>query len=149
MSAQDDTKTSSAVRVEATEVLHQLPGTTHDATRSTRFDIRDMKRMGRSQELIRYFGLWKSTAFVCVAMVSWELSIFTINQGLVGGGRAGLIWSFIWSFFGYLPVFLTMAEMSSICPISGSQYHWVSEFAPESWQKPLSYFTGWMSVLAW
>jgi choline transport protein len=34
-------------------------------------------------------------------------------------------------------------------PISGGQYHWVSEFAPPRWQKPLSYMTGWMSTLSW
>lgn len=27
-------------------------------------------------------------------------------------------------------------------PISGGQYHWVSEFAPPQYQKPLSYITG-------
>ncbi|KAL2380961.1 hypothetical protein RJ035_006608, partial [Blastomyces gilchristii] len=34
-------------------------------------------------------------------------------------------------------------------PISGGQYHWVSEFASEKHQKFLSYITGWLSVLAW
>jgi amino acid transporter len=29
------------------------------------------------------------------------------------------------------------------------QYHWVSEFAPERYQKFLSYFAGWQSTLAW
>jgi choline transport protein len=33
--------------------------------------------------------------------------------------------------------------------IHDSQYHWVSEFAPKKWQKPLSYITGWMSALGW
>lgn len=120
-----------------------------EATRSTAHDAHDMKRMGHKQELVRYFSLWKSTAFTCVALLSWEFTIFTINQGLTGGGRAGLIWSYMWCFVGYLPVFLCMAEMASMAPISGSQYHWVSELAPEEWQKPLSYITGWMSTLAW
>jgi amino acid transporter len=34
-------------------------------------------------------------------------------------------------------------------PISGGQYHWVSEFAPPKYQKFLSYVTGWMSTLSW
>src|SRR5882757_4422207 len=34
-------------------------------------------------------------------------------------------------------------------PISGGQYHWVSEFAPPQYQKSLSYMTGWMSTLSW
>lgn len=34
-------------------------------------------------------------------------------------------------------------------PTSGGQYHWVSEFAPPSTQKFLSYITGWVCVLGW
>lgn len=37
---------------------------------------------------------------------------------------------------------LLQAEMASMAPIAGAQYHWVSEFAPESSQKFLSYITG-------
>lgn len=36
-----------------------------------------------------------------------------------------------------------------MAPIAGAQYHWVSEFAPEGYQRILSYFTGWMSTLAY
>lgn len=42
-----------------------------------------------------------------------------------------------------------MAEMSSMAPSSGGQYHWVSEFAPLRAQKYLSYFSGWLSALGW
>jgi choline transport protein len=31
----------------------------------------------------------------------------------------------------------------------GGQYHWTSEFAPRSVQQPLSFFVGWLCVLAW
>lgn len=46
-------------------------------------------------------------------------------------------------------VVLSLAEMASMAPTSGGQYHWVSEFAPPAWQKGLSYFTGWMSAMSW
>ena len=46
-------------------------------------------------------------------------------------------------------VVLSLAEMASMAPTSGGQYHWVSEFAPPNYQKLLSYFTGWMSVMSW
>lgn len=42
-----------------------------------------------------------------------------------------------------------MAEMGSMAPTSGGQYHWVSEFAPERHQKFLSYMIGWLCVLGW
>lgn len=42
-----------------------------------------------------------------------------------------------------------MAEMASMAPTSGGQYHWVSEFAPASSQKFLSYITGWLSSMSY
>src|ERR1700712_5007418 len=34
-------------------------------------------------------------------------------------------------------------------PTAGGQYHWVSEFAPKSAQRFLSYVVGWLCVLGW
>jgi amino acid transporter len=68
---------------------------------------------------------------------------------LVNGGLAGLFWSYIWTFLGFFTIVSSLAEMSSMAPKSGGQYHWVSEFAPRSIQKPLSYFAGWMATLSW
>lgn len=64
------------------------------------------------------------------------------TQGLIDGGLAGLFWSYIWTFVGFGFVILSISEMASMAPISGGQYHWVSEFAPDSVQKQLSYLTG-------
>lgn len=36
-----------------------------------------------------------------------------------------------------------------MAPTSGGQYHWVSEFAPKEYQRCMSYFIGWISVLGW
>lgn len=44
---------------------------------------------------------------------------------------------------------VSLAEMASMAPTSGGQYHWVSEFAPPKYQRFLSYFTGWQSTLSW
>ncbi|KAI8937661.1 hypothetical protein NX059_005363 [Plenodomus lindquistii] len=71
------------------------------------------------------------------------------TQGLVNGGTAGLFWSYIWTFIGFTFVELSLAEMASMAPTSGGQYHWVSEFAPPRCQRLLSYLVGWMSVLSW
>ena len=55
----------------------------------------------------------------------------------------------MWTFIGFGIVMMSLAEMASMAPISGGQYHWVSEFAPPRHQKWLSYMTGWMSTLSW
>lgn len=86
-----------------------------------------------------------------------------MTQGLTNGGLAGLFWSYVWTFVGFTPIVASLAEMASMAPTSGGQYvllvrdgkrhtsnavlqtiryHWVSEFAPERYQKILSYVTG-------
>lgn len=62
--------------------------------------------------------------------------------GLVDGGTGGLIWGFVVVSAGFLLVYASLAEMASMAPTSGGQYHWVSEFAPRSCQKYLSFITG-------
>lgn len=48
-----------------------------------------------------------------------------------------------------MAVNISMAEMASMAPTSGGQYHWVSEFSPRRYQKFLSFVTGWLCVLGW
>lgn len=44
---------------------------------------------------------------------------------------------------------VSLAEMASMAPTSGGQYHWVSEFSPPRFQQYLSHLTGWMSTISW
>lgn len=84
-----------------------------------------------------------------ILMQSWE-AIFGVGViGLTNGGTAGYIWMYLVSWVGFLFVNVSMAEMASMAPTTGGQYHWVSEFAPRKYQKFLSYIMGWMCVLAW
>lgn len=60
-----------------------------------------------------------------------------------------MFWSYIWVIIGQFFIVLSLAEMASMAPTAGGQYHWVSEFAPRSMQKILSYTSGWLSSLCW
>jgi choline transport protein len=60
-----------------------------------------------------------------------------------------LFWGYIWSFVGFVFIVASLAEMASMAPTSGGQYHWVSEFAPRKYQRLLSYISGWMSTVSW
>lgn len=70
-------------------------------------------------------------------------------MGLINGGTAGMIWMYLICWIAFLFIYASMSEMASMAPTSGGQYHWVSEFAPRKYQRPLSYFIGWLSVLGW
>jgi choline transport protein len=111
---------------------------------STIVDARDMQRMGKAQELIRNYRLVSMVSFVGLATSAWELALFQATPGIINGGLPTLIYGNIWCFIGFFPVVLSLAEMSSMAPIAGAQYHWVSEFAPEKYQKLLSYLTGYV-----
>jgi choline transport protein len=60
-----------------------------------------------------------------------------------------MIWMYLIVWIGFICVNTSMAEMGSMAPTSGGQYHWVSEFAPPRYQKFLSYLIGWLCVLGW
>ncbi|KAF2126150.1 amino acid transporter [Dothidotthia symphoricarpi CBS 119687] len=115
----------------------------------TRQDRADMSRMGKVQELRRNYRPLSALAFTVILQGTWEVLMTATYQGLVDGGPAGLIWSFVWTWCGFSFVMLSLAEMASMAPTAGGQYHWVSEFAPPKYQKILSYFTGWQSTLSW
>ena len=92
-------------------------------------------------------------------MSTWEAQLVASTFGLINGGLAGLVYMYLITFAGFLAVIASMAEMASMqialiqrtnlttdnpsrAPTSGGQYHWVSEFAPRSCEKFLSYVTG-------
>lgn len=97
--------------------------------------------MGRSQELIRHYRLFSLVSFISLA-AAWQFIMFQVTPALLNGGLPALIYCNIWIFAAFVPVVLSLAEMASMAPIAGAQYHWVSEFAPEKYQKILSYMTG-------
>lgn len=109
-------------------------------------DLTDMRRMGKPQQFIRHFRLMSIISLTAISTAAWEMCVFFCTPSLINGGRAGLVYSMISSTIGFGPVYLSMAEMSSIAPTAGAQYHWVSEFAPENCQRVLSYITGYVSV---
>lgn len=125
---------------------HTLEASHEDlsSTKSTPGDAAGMRRMGKEQQLVRHFRQLSVASFTALSTCAWELGLFLLSPGLINGGRAGLIWSALWCFVGFGPVYFSMAEMASMAPIAGAQYHWVSEFAPERYQRMLSYLTGYV-----
>ena len=75
--------------------------------------------------------------------------LVSVAGGLINGGFGGLVWEYIFTAFAFGSVVITMAEMTSMAPTSGGQYHWISEFSPPRYQKYLSYAAGWTSALGW
>ncbi|KAF2121706.1 amino acid/polyamine transporter I [Lophiotrema nucula] len=112
-------------------------------------DRRDMARMGKRQETRRNFRHVTILGFTMVILSTWEAQLATAVFALSNGGTAGLIWGYLIVMVGFGFIVASLAEMASMAPTSGGQYHWVSEFAPPSCQRFLSYLVGWLGVLGW
>lgn len=110
-------------------------------------DRQDMFRMGKVQQMQRIFRLFPMVSFSIILMASWEIALGASVISIYNGGLAGTIYMYVVCWIGFLAVYSSMAEMGSMAPTSGGQYHWVSEFAPAGYQKILSYFVGWLSSL--
>ncbi|KAE8395299.1 amino acid transporter [Aspergillus alliaceus] len=115
----------------------------------TSYDKGDMGRMGKAQQFKRNIRPLAAVSFSAVLQATWEYIMLSDYEGLQNGGLAGVLWSYVWTTIGFGFIIVSLAEMASMAPTSGGQYHWVSEFASPRYQKFLSYITGWMSVLAW
>ncbi|KAK5164589.1 uncharacterized protein LTR77_009795 [Saxophila tyrrhenica] len=129
--------------------LDTFEGALRDKYQGTAQDHRDMRTLGKTQVLNRNFRFISTLGFACTLMSTWEIELASSLFGLLDGGTAGLVWGYLVCWMGYGMVFASVAEMASISPTAGGQYHWVSEFAPRSCQRFLSWLVGWISVFGW
>lgn len=68
-------------------------------------------------------------------MASWEVLLPLFGLVLVDGGTPLLFWGFIVQACGMLLVYASLAEMASMSPTAGGQYHWVSEVSGDPAQE--------------
>ncbi|KAI0881260.1 putative GABA transporter [Annulohypoxylon maeteangense] len=106
-------------------------------------------RLGRRPLLNRSFGFMSILGLSCSALCSWEGILVTSVPSFTTGGPAVVIWTFVVGWIGITSVYTVMAELSSIAPTAGGQYHWVAMMAPESCSNFLTYLTAWLTTLAW
>ncbi|KAE9988423.1 hypothetical protein EG328_011183 [Venturia inaequalis] len=120
-----------------------------EETSHKQLDAKDMYRMGKDQQFRRIFRLSTMIMFTSMVQCTWEIILIAPVGGLINGGLSGLLYSYIWTFIGFIFIVMSLAEMASMAPTSGGQYHWVSEFAPAKYQRILSYVSGWMATTSW
>jgi len=112
-------------------------------------DNNELRQLGKKPVLRRNFGFISILGFSCSVMVTWETLLFVLTINYGNGGAAGSIYGYIIVWIGNLCAYATMAELASMAPTAGGQYHWVSMLAPEGQRKFLSYIVGWVTMLGW
>jgi choline transport protein len=68
---------------------------------------------------------------------------------MINGGPVTLVYGFIVCFIGSLATAASLAELVSMYPTSGGQYHFVAMLAPPKYSVFLSWITGWVSTIGW
>ncbi|KAH8882453.1 putative GABA permease [Thozetella sp. PMI_491] len=112
-------------------------------------DDTTLRRLGKKPLLERNFGFMSILGISCSALLSWESVLVSSVPGLLNGGPAGVVWGLLINWISALSVYAALAELASIAPTAGGQYHWVAMLAPAPWSPFLSYLTAWLTVLAW
>ncbi|EXJ61484.1 uncharacterized protein A1O5_11800 [Cladophialophora psammophila CBS 110553] len=134
----------------ASEIHHSRSSSSEQhGEKSVNRDEQEMARLGKRQELRRNFGFMSMLGFSCTLMITWEGLLTVFVYGLTDGGPAGLVYGYLFCWVGYFTVVASLAEMVSMAPTAGGQYHWTFLFAPKSCRNFLSFITGWQSVLSW
>ena len=106
-------------------------------------------RLGKQSVLERRFGFLSILGFTCTILVTWDGSLLLFTTGLTNGGSAGLVCGYLLVWIESIAVFTTMAELASMAPTAGGQYHWVWMLASPPCRKFLSYIMGWLMICGW
>ncbi|KAF2734499.1 amino acid transporter [Polyplosphaeria fusca] len=108
-----------------------------------------MQQMGKRQQLARRFNIFTIFGLSMTLLSSWEAMGAAMGVGLTAGGPVALIYGLMFTLSGTLACAASIAEMASICPISGAQYHWTYIFAPKRFRVFITFIQGWVTVFAW
>ncbi|KAF7537119.1 hypothetical protein G7054_g4006 [Neopestalotiopsis clavispora] len=97
----------------------------------------------------RPMTLWETISASWIICNSWAGIAATIALAITLGGPAILIYGPIIMFFLVGCCAITLAELASVYPTAGGQYHWTSILAPKKLSRGLSYFCGTVNVFSW
>jgi len=105
-------------------------------------DARELHALGYAQELFRTMGGFSNFAisFSIISILTGAVTLY--EHGLVMGGPAEM--AFGWPLVSVfaLAVALSMAELASALPTSGTMYHWSSRLGGKAW----GWFTAWFNI---
>jgi amino acid transporter len=106
-------------------------------------DARDLQHFGYAQELLRTMGGFSNFAisFSIISILTGAVTLY--DYGLTMGGPLEMTLGWPIVTVGTLLVALSMAELSSTLPTSGSMYHWSSTLGGPKW----AWFTAWFNIV--
>lgn len=102
----------------------------------TEQDRKDMRILGKSQQLRRNFSLVPMLGFSSTAVISWEIVPVFLVWNLIDGGTPIVFWGLLVYVVGMILVYASMAEMASMCPTAGGEGELSRDFS----RRPLTVY---------
>lgn len=121
----------------------------HGSADDGRHEMRSISTDSTDTRLRRLFGFGQILGFALNFMNSWEVMVISFGATVYNGGSASLAWGTALVVMGSLTQAMTMAELASILPIAGAQYHWTELLAPEKHKRFITWVQGWVTWFAW
>ncbi|CAH0058443.1 unnamed protein product [Clonostachys solani] len=118
----------------------------HASIRQNLTDEERLVQLGHQQELRRTFSLPALGALCLCLMATWEALSTVIAPALISGGPPCLFYNYVLSFVCTICIAVSLAEIASIYPTAGGQYHWVAALCPAPRKAAAAWATGWISV---
>ncbi|KEF51477.1 uncharacterized protein A1O9_12394 [Exophiala aquamarina CBS 119918] len=112
-------------------------------------DAAALEAAGKKEVLKREWNFWALLGMSACTLCTWEATSALFAGAFLNGGPASVVYGFIVSVLGTLCIAGSLAEMASISPIAGAQYHWSAEHSPIRWRALISYIQGWVTVTGW
>jgi amino acid transporter len=78
----------------------------------------------------------------CISVLITRLLFRNLSTVLSNGGPEALAWGIVIVVFGAMAQSASLAEMASMQPIAGAQYHWTHYLAPTSQKKFITWMQG-------
>ncbi|OJJ48710.1 hypothetical protein ASPZODRAFT_62028 [Penicilliopsis zonata CBS 506.65] len=108
-----------------------------------------LARLGKRPVLKRKFDFMALLGLTCTILSTWEGMLVMFVEPLLNGGPAGVVYSYIVAWIGTTATFITFAEMVSMAPTSGGQYHWAMMLAPRSSFRFTGFLAGYLTTFGW
>ncbi|EXJ79521.1 hypothetical protein A1O3_07800 [Capronia epimyces CBS 606.96] len=109
----------------------------------------DLAVLGLQEEIKRDIGTFDLLCLAWNISNCWAGVSATIALGITQGGTVTMIYGILIVALFMGGTILTLAELASVYPTAGGQYHWTSILSPPSISKGLSYLCGASNVCGW
>ena len=110
-------------------------------------DDKYLLKLGYTSELHRGFNAFMSFTFCFTSVGVICSNALVFDYGLNTGGPVMLTWGWIVGSFFTILIALSLAEITSTYPVSGSVYHWAGIMSSKKYAPISSYICGWFSFL--